>query len=264
MVSIEVLGIAQDAGVPHIGCQCPNCETAREDPERVRYSSAIRLEDDGHYLFDATPDIRFQLSETPDSVFLTHAHLGHLPGLLFLGRESANADEIPVYCTEGLADVIRENVPLRLLVDEGNIDLRLIDDGSGVSLGEASVTAVPVEHRETVPTGTLAYRIDGPDRSLLYMSDIDKLTTDALDLIRNVDIALVDGTFWSRDELDRVETVPHPTVKSSLDVLAAVDTEILFTHLNHTNPLLDPESDARKHLEEAGFSVAKEGKTFDL
>ncbi|GAA0507730.1 pyrroloquinoline quinone biosynthesis protein B [Halorubrum aquaticum] len=264
MSTVEILGTAQDAGVPHLGCRCGNCEAAREAPGRTRYASAIRLEDGGRYLFDATPDVRFQLADVPDGAFLTHAHLGHLTGLLYFGRESVDADELPVYATPGLGDVIRENEPLYSLVEDGNVDLRSIDEDSAVPLTETSVTPFRVDHRETLPTGTLAYRIDGPNRSLLYVSDVDSLTERAESLIRDVDVALVDGTFWSRDEIDRVDDVPHPTVRSSMDALADADTEVLFTHLNHTNPLLDPGSDARERLESAGFRVADRGDSIDL
>ncbi|SMO82918.1 MBL fold metallo-hydrolase [Halorubrum cibi] len=264
MSTVEILGTAQDAGVPHLGCRCENCETARADPERTRYASAILLEDDGRYLFDATPDVRFQLTEIPDGAFLTHAHLGHLTGLLYFGRESVDADELPVYATLGLRDVIRENEPLGSLVDDRNVDLRSVVDDAAVPLTEASVTPFRVAHRESLPTGTLAYRIDGPNRSLLYASDVDTLTERVESLIRDVDVALVDGTFWSRDEIDRVEDVPHPTVSSSMDALADADTEVLFTHLNHTNPLLDPGSDARERLESAGFRVADRGDSIEL
>ena len=263
MATVEILGTAQDAGVPHLGCRCVNCEAAREDAQRTRYASAVQLSDDGRYLFDATPDVRFQLTDVPDGVFLTHAHLGHLTGLLYFGRESAAADGLPVYATPGLGDVIRSNEPLCSLVADDTVDLRSVADDT-VSLGSTSVTPFRVEHRESVPTGTVSYRIDGPDRSLLYMSDIDTLSDRAESLIRGVNVALVDGTFWSSDEIDRVEDVPHPTVRSSMDDLDDADTELIFTHLNHTNPLLDPASDERERLESAGFRVADRGDTIEL
>ncbi|MFC5136066.1 MULTISPECIES: MBL fold metallo-hydrolase [Haloferacaceae] len=264
MSTVEILGTAQDAGVPHLGCRCENCEAAREGTRPTRYASAVLLEDAGRYLFDATPDVRLQIPEIPDGAFLTHAHLGHLTGLLYFGRESADTDELPTYATPGLGDVIGDNDPLRSLVSDRNVDLRSVADGSAISLETTTVTSIRVDHRESLPTGTLAYRIDGPDRSLLYMSDVDALTPRAESLVRDVDVALVDGTFWSRTEIDRIEDVPHPTVRSSMRVLDDADTEVLFTHLNHTNPLCDPASDAREELESAGFRVAERGDVLEL
>ncbi|RAW44503.1 hypothetical protein DQW50_14205 [Halorubrum sp. 48-1-W] len=264
MSTVEILGTAQDAGVPHLGCRCDTCESAREGTRPTRYASAVLLEDAGRYLFDATPDVRFQIPDVPDGVFLTHAHLGHLAGLPYFGSESADTDGLPVYATPGLGDVIRDNDPLRSLVSDRHVDLRSITDGSAVHLESTSVTPIRVDHRESLSTGTLAYRVDGPNRSLLYMTDVDSLTPRAESLVRDVDVALLDGTFWSGDEIDRVEDVPHPTVRSSMNALADVDTEVRFTHLNHTNPLCDPASDARAELESAGFRVAERGDTVEL
>jgi pyrroloquinoline quinone biosynthesis protein B len=263
--TVEVLGTAQDAGVPHVGCRCDRCEAARESPEARRTASALMLETDGsRYLFDATPDLPTQIADVPDGVFLTHAHLGHLPGLLYFGREAADATDLPVYCTGGLADLIHENAPFSALVDDDCIDLRAVGDETTVSAGDVDVTPTAVTHRETFPTGTLSYRIEGPHRSLYYVSDVDEWTDDVLDEIARADVALVDGTFWSPDELDRVAEVPHPPIRESMDAFADLDTAIRFTHLNHTNPVLDPDSPERGRLEERGYGVVEAGQRFDL
>lgn len=263
MPTIEVLGTAQDAGVPHLGCGCDRCAAARSGGRR-RYASSLLLRDDGEFLFDATPDLRFQVETVPDGVFLTHAHLGHVPGLLFFGREAVDADAVPVYATSGLSDVVRSNAPFSLLVADDNVELRPTDPGSRVSLGSTTVTGYSVPHRESLPTGTLAYVIDGPETSVLYMSDIDAWSERTRELVREVDVALVDGTFWSREELGRVDDVPHPTIRDSIETLDPTDTRICFTHCNHTNPVLDAESAARKRLEQAGFEVLTRGDTFEL
>ena len=263
--TVEVLGTAQDAGVPHVGCRCDRCEPARASPEVRRTASALMLETDGNrYLFDATPDLPTQIADVPDGVFLTHAHLGHLPGLLYFGREAADAADLPVYCTAGLADLIRENAPFSALVAEDCIDLRAVEDRSTVTAGDVDVTPTAVTHREAFPTGTLSYRIEGPRRSLYYVSDVDEWTDDVLEEIARADVALVDGTFWSPDELDRVAEVPHPPVRESMDAFADLETRVLFTHLNHTNPILDPDSAERDRLETRGYGVAEAGQRFEL
>jgi pyrroloquinoline quinone biosynthesis protein B len=263
--TVEVLGTAQDAGVPHVGCRCDRCEAARESPEARRTASALLLETDGNrYLFDATPDLPTQIVAVPDGVFLTHAHLGHLPGLLYFGREAADAADLPVYCTAGLSDLIRENAPFSALVADDAIDLRAVGDGTSIALDGVDVTAKTVTHREAFPTGTLSYRIEGARRSLYYVSDVDAWTDDVLEEIGRADVALVDGTFWSPDELDRVAEVPHPPIRESMDAFADLDTAIHFTHLNHTNPALGPDSAERDRLEERGYGVAEAGQRFEL
>ncbi len=264
MPTVEVLGTAQDAGVPHIGCHCDQCESARTKEGQQRYAAAVLLSDGGNYLFDATPDIRFQVTTVPDGVFLTHAHLGHLPGLLFFGQEAANTERTPVYATEGLNDVIRNAPPLNLLIEQDNLTLNDLAPRATVVLDAVNVESRPVEHRESLPTGTFAYVMDGPERSLLYMTDIDEWDPTTRRLVEEVDIALVDGTFWSEDELERTEEVPHPYVKDSIRELDAEQTEIYFTHLNHTNPLLDRESEEYDRLKAAGFDTVSAGTKFEL
>lgn len=264
MATIEVLGTAQDAGIPHAGCNCRNCTAAREASTLTRYASSILLRDGGEFVFDATPDLRFQLSSVPDGLFLTHAHLGHLPGLLHFGPEAVDADRLPVYCTEALATVIGDNAPFDLLVERENVDINRINPGSSVSLETTTVTAHRVSHRDELSTGTVAYTIETAEVSLLYMTDIDEWSASEATLVRDADVALVDGTFWSRDEIDRVGDVPHPPVTESIERLRHVTTDVYFTHLNHTNPLVAPESAEARQLAEAGFELLEAGKRIEL
>lgn len=264
MPTVEVLGISQDAGVPQIGCRCEQCNAARSSDGQKRYATSLLLSDDGKYLFDATPDIQFQIATIPDGVFLTHAHLGHLPGLLFFGQEAANADRIPVYLTEGLADVIRNSPPLNILVENNNLTLEHLAPHATVVLGDVTIEGRPVKHRESLPTNTFAYMIEGPERSLLYMTDIDEWSTATQQLVTQADIALVDGTFWSEDEISRTGEVPHPYVRESIDKLDSERTDIYFTHLNHSNPLLNRESEEYTQVRGAGFDIVSAGTTFEL
>jgi len=264
MPTVEVLGVSQDAGVPQIGCKCDRCDSARSFDGQRQYATSVLLSDDGEYLFDATPDIRFQISTVPDAVFLTHAHLGHLPGLLFFGQEAANAEELPTYLTEGLAEVIRSSPLLNILVERNNISLEHLTSHSTITLENVTIESRSVEHRESLPTDTFAYLMKGPERTLLYMTDIDEWDTSTRRLVERADIALVDGTFWSEDELARIAEVPHPLVRETTEKLDAERTDIYFTHLNHTNPLLDRDSEEYNQLRNAGFDVLNTGTTFEL
>jgi pyrroloquinoline quinone biosynthesis protein B len=57
--------------------------------------------------------------------------------------------------------------------------------------------------------------------------------------------------------------VRHPFVRETLERLTGAGAEIHLTHLNHTNPLADPDSPESRGLPR-GFSVAHEGQVFDL
>lgn len=263
----EILGSAQDGGVPHVGCSCDTCEAARADHNEQRYATSLKVYDeerDINYLFDASADIRFQIGdEFLDGIFLSHAHIGHILGLLYLGKESINANMVDVYCSDEVAEFIRDSYHYRLLVDRNNIVLNTFDDGEAANLMGANVRFVPTVHRHA-PTAMHAFQIETGDTRLFYMTDIDHWTEDAIEQVESADIAIVDGCFWSEEEIDRYERVPHPPVKESLERFAETDTEIYFTHINHTNPILDPDSAERQQVEDAGLHVAEEGTELEL
>jgi pyrroloquinoline quinone biosynthesis protein B len=84
-----------------------------------------------------------------------------------------------------------------------------------------------------------------------------------------IDIALLDGTFWSKDELGGRDQskVPHPPVFQTLNMLGNRedgDPEVYFTHLNHTNPLYDAEGEQMKQVTSLGWKVAQQGQRFTL
>ncbi|MBT7263143.1 MAG: pyrroloquinoline quinone biosynthesis protein PqqB, partial [Euryarchaeota archaeon] len=75
--------------------------------------------------------------------------------------------------------------------------------------------------------------------------------------------------FWSEDELGgrNQSQVPHPPVMQTLKMLGEKnqdDPEILFTHLNHTNPLYNRNSEQRNEVERLGWSIAYQGQRFTL
>jgi pyrroloquinoline quinone biosynthesis protein B len=111
----------------------------------------------------------------------------------------------------------------------------------------------------------VAYRIDGPNRSVLYVPDIDAWETwdrDVVDEVRDVDVAFLDGTFWSGAEIGHRDAreVPHPFLEDSMARLAPVAERVRFLHLNHTNPVWDDESLVTRQ----GFAVAREGEVHTL
>ena len=84
-----------------------------------------------------------------------------------------------------------------------------------------------------------------------------------------VDIALLDATFWSDDELQhrKQSEVPHPPVSQTLEMLGARregDPRLVFIHLNHTNPLHESSSKAYGEVLRLGWEVGHEGMRFDL
>ncbi len=218
-ILVKVLGTAQDGGLPEIGCYCPNCRRAREDPQFARLISSLALidfEERKFFLVDATPDIRAQASllherlgwdlekstrtRLPDAVILSHAHIGHYTGLMFYGYESISAQGVPVYGTESMRRFLAANGPWSQLVRLGNISVRPLFSGKAMML-TSNLTVLPfsVPHRDEY-TDTLGFIFSGRKRKLLYIPDIQSWEAwdeSIRNLIVRVDIALLDGTFYS-------------------------------------------------------------------
>jgi pyrroloquinoline quinone biosynthesis protein B len=272
-----VLGIAQDGGVPHIGCAQEPCRRARRDPRLAQRGACLGLVDEvggRRFLVEATPDLPSQLealgARVPDGVLVTHAHIGHYTGLMYLGREALGARAVPVYASSRMAAFLRGNGPWSQLVGLGQIELRELEPGAELELTpRLRVTALRVPHRDEY-SDTVGFRVRGPSRSLLFVPDIDKWEKwdrRVEDEVAAVDVALLDGTFASADELPgrRQDEVPHPTVGETVRRLAApgVRGRVLFIHLNHTNELLW-DAAARRRLEAQGFAVARQGQVLPL
>jgi pyrroloquinoline quinone biosynthesis protein B len=279
-----VLGIAQDGGVPHIGCRQELCVAARRDPARRQRVASLGLIDDRagrRFLIDATPDLPSQLESLNasraapdrlrpvDGILLTHAHVGHYAGLLHLGREALGAAGVPVYATPRMARFLRENGPWSQLVSLGNVELRELTPGRELPLTpDLRVTALPVPHRDEF-SDTVAYRVRGPSRSLLYLPDVDRWERwdrRLEDEVAGVDVALLDGTFHEPDELPgrSLAEIPHPLVADTLDRLPpALRRRLVFIHLNHTNRLLW-DGAARDALAARGARPARDGEELPL
>ena len=289
-VKVLVLGTAQDGGVPHVACRCPRCEQAREHPSWSRKVASLGIIDGASgriFLVDATPDLREQLDRLQrdpdcpvrpdkaplDGVLLTHAHVGHYTGLIHFGREILSTANLPVYCTPGMGHFLKSNSPWNQLLALGQIVLRDFLPEEPFKLGEGTiVNALRVPHRDEL-SDTVGFRIEGPRKSLLYIPDIDswaKWNKSILDLILETDSVLIDGTFYSGEELPRQGSreVPHPPMKETMSLLGGAvregDCKVYFTHFNHSNPVLDKDRKIRREVEEKGFLVADEGMEFLL
>ncbi len=242
------------------------------------------------WLFDATPDFREQLhqfdrvAEAPGvpglaGIFLTHAHMGHYAGLIHLGREAIGARGVPVWAMPRMAGFLRENGPWEQLVRLENIVVRELHDGQRVALApDLGVTPIEVPHRDEY-SETVGFFIEGPDRSVLFLPDIDKWERwdevagapgQIESWIRRVDVAYIDGSFFQDGEIPgrAMSEIPHPFVAESLERFAALPvserSKVRFLHLNRTNPALDRNSEEAELVRRAGCHLAVEGERQEL
>jgi len=281
MIEAILLGAAQDAGLPQAGCACARCRAAHADPRRRQFVVCLGLIDHTSkqmWMIDATPDFREQLAllqqAAPDcrlaGILLTHAHMGHYTGLIQLGREAWNTQQLPVYATPRMCAFLMGNQPWKQLVEFGNIALHPSPPDDPIRLAPGlTATPIPVPHRDEW-SDTMAFRIDGPQRSLFYCPDIDdwdRWDRSLPEMLAAVDVALLDGAFFSPAELPgrNIAEIPHPLATDTTERAAAAGTEcdVRLIHLNHTNPLWD-DGPERAWVAERGVGVGATGDRWVL
>ena len=286
-IYIVVLGTVQDGGSPHAACQKKCCDSLFENPDPSRKVVSLGLIDqksNKKYLFEATPDLTSQMkvlknlnpennSEVPDGIFLTHAHIGHYTGLMYLGKEAMNANRVPVFAMPRMKTFLEKNGPWSQLVSNQNIVLQQIREQQEISLGpELSVIPLSVPHRDEY-SETVGYRIIGPNKSALFIPDIDKWEKWGLNIkeeIEKVDYAFLDATFFGAEEVNYrdISEIPHPFIVESMDRFSdmgpAEKEKVVFIHFNHTNPVLDPDSKASKTVYERDYRIARFKDVFKL
>jgi len=258
MVEVRVLGIAQDGGIPHLGCDCKNCQTLTH-----LVASLLVQNMNTRILVDATPDVTAQIGhELPDAVILTHLHIGHYLGLLHFGREVANTHLLPVYTTTDVAKFIISNRPFSYLVERQNIEIRTLVPNKPENILGIEVVPFQVPHRNE-DGDTIGLKIRG-ERSLSYIPDIDNLTSEVIERLTGSNVVLLDGTFYDKSEIGRQQEVPHPDILSTMKIYREPENEFYFTHLNHSNPAFDRKSKEYKKIIDHGYRIAKEHQTIHL
>ena len=280
---VVVLGTLQDGGSPHMGCEKDCCR----NPDASRKVVSLGLIDpvsNKKFLLEASPDFVAQTrmlkaflpssaNTLPDGIFLTHAHMGHYAGLMFLGREAMNSKAVPVYAMPKMKSFLENNGPWSQLITLNNIQIKPLTEGNWENISPSlRVKPILVPHRDEF-SETVGFIIEGPHKKLLFIPDIDKWEkwrTDIVSLVKEVDHALIDGTFFSAAEVGNrnIAEIPHPLVEESMklfDSLSAKEKEkIMFIHFNHTNPLLNEQSEEARLLKSKGFRIAKINLRIDL
>ena len=274
---VIVLGIAQDGGAPHAGCIKECCEEKWDAPTQHARVSSIAIVDpitEESWIIDATPDFALQLTAIDNQlngIFLTHAHIGHYTGLIHLGREVMGAKEVPVYAMPRMKQFLETNGPWNQLVNLGNISIQEINDNGVVQLNERlSIVPFLVPHRDEY-SETVGYKVQGPNKSLIFIPDIDKWDkweSNIKELVEDNDYSLLDGTFYDINELPGrdMSKIPHPFNIETMEIFqdSIYRNSIHFIHHNHTNPALNKNSNEYKKIIYNGFNIVERGNIFNL
>ncbi|MDF3065240.1 MAG: hypothetical protein K0R38_841 [Polyangiaceae bacterium] len=301
---VLVLGSAAGGGFPQWNCGCQNCQGVRlgRNGLRARTQDSVAVSADGEswFLLNASPDVLRQtqahrplwprsLRDSPiRGVILTNGDLDHVLGLLSL-RES---QPLTLYATERVLEGLRENAALRTLERfEGQLRRHVLALGksgelcsadgtaSGLFVTAEAVPGKPPLHLEGLyePSAedNVALRIrTARSGSLVYASAIADAGA-ARPLFEGAAALLLDGTFWSEEELPELgvrmgpaRSMAHQPVGGpggSLEALRDLSVpRRIFTHVNNTNPLLNETSAQRALALAAGWEVATDGLVLRL
>lgn len=281
---ITVLGIAQDAGFPHIN-NPSEWNDLNNNFNRKELVVSLGLVDNqlkSKWLFEATPDMPEQLhilendhlkKETIiDGVFLTHAHIGHYTGLMHFGREAMGAHNIPVYAMPKMKSFLEKNGPWSQLVTLDNIELKPLQADSTITLNtNYKVTPFLVPHRDEF-SETVGYKIQGPNKSALFIPDINKWRLWEKSIVaevKQVDYAFIDATFFNEGEIPRpMSEVPHPFIQETVtlfkDESKTTKSKVIFIHFNHSNPAILETHRLKDSIQDLGFQFARQGDMFEL
>ncbi|MEO6251936.1 MAG: MBL fold metallo-hydrolase [Ferruginibacter sp.] len=286
-ISLIVLGTIQDAGSPQIGCTKDCCKGLFGQPDKNRKVVSLGIIDPAgkkKFILEATPDIAVQARilndhasfgghDIPDGIFITHAHIGHYSGLMYLGKEAMNTDSVPVYTMPRLKAFLEQNGPWSQLIKNRNIVVKEMHNRQEIQLTPA-LTIIPftVPHRDEF-SETVGYRIIGPNKKVLFIPDIDKWEkwgTKIIEAISKVDYAFIDATFYDAAEINNrdISTIPHPFVIESMKLFEELPSvekkKIYFIHFNHTNPLINKNSKQAQLVLKSGFNIASINDTIKL
>lgn len=279
-----VLGVAQDAGYPQIGA-IKEFEAAEKNPnlrQKVVSLGIVDTKTKQKFLIEATPDLPAQLfalnkflpnrNTLPDGIFLTHGHIGHYTGLMYLGREAIGANNVTVYAMPRMEKFLTENAPWSQLVSLKNIKLQPISNEKEIELNPSlKIKPFLVPHRDEF-TETVGYEITGERRKAIFIPDIDKWNKwekNLADAIKTVDYVFIDATFYRNGEIPRdMSEVPHPFVEETIALLKDLPlserAKVHFIHFNHTNPIMRKNSRERREVLRQGFKIADEELILNL
>ena len=302
-----MLGSAAGGGFPQWNCNCRNCSGVRNGTLRARprtqSSIAVSGGDERQWaLVNASPDILAQLKANAvlqparaprdtaiAGIVLVDGQLDHTVGLLML-RESTRA--LRIWCTDPVyADLTRGNPIFEILAHYCGVERRemrsdgaefAVDGVEGLRWRALAVTgkAAPYSpHREAPVAGdnvALVLRDGASGRALVYAPGLVSMDEPMWRAMQGAACVLLDGTFWSDDEMIRVGAsakrareighLPQSGPGGMLEWLEKLPTGCrrILIHVNNTNPILDEGSPEHAELARRGVEVAWDGLEIEL
>ncbi|HKV53106.1 MAG TPA: pyrroloquinoline quinone biosynthesis protein PqqB [Candidatus Binataceae bacterium] len=304
-MKLLVLGAAAGGGFPQWNCNCRNCDGLRAGRinARARTQSSIAVSAGGSdwALINVSPDILAQIKARPQlqpartvrdtgvkAVVLVDSQIDHTVGLAML-REGA---QLGVYCTRSVyEDLTTGNPILRMLESYCGVDwheIRASPDATfrisgidGIEFSALPVTskAPPYSpHREAPrPDDNIALMMTdvATGRRVFYAPGLAAIEPVVWAWMSRADCLLVDGSFWTDDEMIRLgvgrkhaHEMGHLALAGDHGMISWLGrlprARRILIHINNTNPILDEDSPEHRELERAGIEVAYDGMEISI
>ena len=275
-MKLTFLGTGTSHGVPVIACNCTVCKSTDPHNRRGRSSAYVQTQDaDGNskfLLIDIGPDFREQAIreniQKIDAVLLTHAHADHLFGIDDLRsfscimsnkpdnpqNEKYNNPPIPIYTNKTATGIVRQSFGYlfsEIADGGGHAKIKLIESTSQFSIGQTTITPVPMMHGHMETTGWLLTEnssgntagdttddtTEGP-RSIAYLTDCNFISEESIELIHK-NCHPEQGGRLVHLVIDGLRIKEHSTHFNFLQALEAASKiggeHIWFTHLTHNS-----------------------------
>jgi len=302
-MKIRVLGSGAGGGFPQWNCSCPNCKAVRSGTIKAstRNQSSIAVSSDGEHwvLFNASPDVRAQLESFPEihpknkvrgtgieAIVIIDSQIDHVTGLLIL-REG---DPLNIYCTEMVKQDLSTGFPIFNILAHfcgvNNHPIPLNGDAFTIpNINDLEFIALPLKskappyspHRNDPHEGDnigMIIRQISTGKTTFYAPGLGVIETHVEKAMTEADCVMVDGTFWTNDELTCVgrpllaKAIGHLPQSGEGGMIEFLDTlkkpRKILIHINNTNPILDEDSEQRKILTDAGIEVSYDGLEIEL
>ncbi len=297
-MNVRVLGSAAGGGVPQWNCGCSNCNRARRGELPHRMQSSIAIGEDGDWmLVNAAVDLPRQLASVPElwpaalratpfrAILLTDANVDHTAGL---GELRQGPDAFVIVSSAATKSLLASERAYERFDRDPHRWIAVEPDGTDVATQIHSSIAQRFEvaafdvpgllpgyaGRTTWRGAVVAYRIrDRASAQNIVVAPVYSAIDDSLaHLIENANLALLDGTFFTEDELHSLSLPAKPAsamghlaiggAGGTLERIAGMGERCVLVHVNNTNPILDPASDAFAAVTGAGVRVAMDGDVF--
>jgi len=301
-VIVRVLGSAAGGGVPQWNCACKNCAAVRSGAQAARSQSSFAVSGDGErwYLINVSPDVATQIEAfaplqprgargTPIAGFLlTDANVDHLGGLAvlrqqgehrFVVRSSAVVREIAIRQPAFAAFAAPPHAWLPVHGGQP-CEPAYADEAIGTALIVRSLNVPGLtpgfDGRRAVEGAVLAFEVTDARTggTVLFAPVFASVDAGLREAIARADVTFLDGSFFNDDEMPalglgekRANSLGHLPVggeEGSLHIVAGMRNRRVFSHVNNSNPMLDPDSPAALAVAEAGAEVAYDGMELHL